>query len=243
MLKENQNVLENNILELNRSNRELQEFAYVASHDLQEPARKISFYSDYLISKYDTVLDKKGLEYLSNMQSASRRMRNLINDLLSFAQVEREGLKLAHINLNQVTHAVLQDLEIMIEEKGASMHIESLPVIEADENLMYQLFENLISNSIKYSKDNVKPVVSIWSEKVKGSIRFFVKDNGIGFDAKYLPQMFTLFKRLHSAEKYEGTGLGLAICQKIVALHNGSITAKSREGEGSTFIVTLPTIN
>jgi PAS domain S-box-containing protein len=243
MLKENQNVLENNILELNRSNRELQEFAYVASHDLQEPARKISFYSDYLISKYDTVLDKKGLEYLSNMQSASRRMRNLINDLLSFAQVEREGLKLAHINLNQVTHAVLQDLEIMIEEKGASMHIESLPVIEADENLMHQLFENLISNSIKYSKDNVKPVVSIWSEKVKGSIRFFVKDNGIGFDAKYLPQMFTLFKRLHSAEKYEGTGLGLAICQKIVALHNGSITAKSREGEGSTFIVTLPTIN
>jgi PAS domain S-box-containing protein len=239
-LKNNQTVLENNISELNRSNRELQEFAYIASHDLQEPTRKISFYSDYLLSKYETVLDKKGIEYLSSLQSASRRMRNLINDLLSFAQVEREGLKLAYINLNQVTQNVLQDLEIMIEEKKASVQIESLPSVIADENMMHQLFENLISNAIKYSKESVNPEVTVWCQQKDESIEIYVKDNGIGFDEKYLPQMFTLFKRLHSAERYEGTGLGLAICQKILALHNGSISAKSREGHGSTFIVTLP---
>jgi PAS domain S-box-containing protein len=239
-LKQNQSVLETNISELNRSNRELQEFAYIASHDLQEPARKLSFYSDYIISKYDAVLDKKGLEYLYNMQSASRRMRNLINDLLSFAQVEREGLRLSAINLNQVTHDVLQDLEIAIEEKGASVHVESLPVIEADQNMMHQLLENVISNAVKYSKDGVKPEVKIWSRQNGELLEIFVRDNGIGFDEKYLPQMFELFKRLHSSEQYEGTGLGLAICQKIVALHNGTITAQSREGEGSTFVITLP---
>jgi PAS domain S-box-containing protein len=239
-LKQNQSVLETNISELNRSNRELQEFAYIASHDLQEPARKLSFYSDYLVSKYDTALDKKGLEYLYNMQAASRRMRNLINDLLSFAQVEREGLKSTPINLNQVIHDVLQDLEIAIEEKGVSIHIELLPVIEADRNMMHQLLENVISNAIKYSKVGVKAEVRIWSRQNGERVEIFVRDNGIGFDEKYLPQMFALFKRLHSSEQYEGTGLGLAICQKIVALHNGSITAQSREGEGSTFIITLP---
>jgi light-regulated signal transduction histidine kinase (bacteriophytochrome) len=174
------------------------------------------------------------------MQSASRRMRNLINDLLSFAQVEREGLRLSAINLNQVTHDVLQDLEIAIEEKGASVHVESLPVIEADQNMMHQLLENVISNAVKYSKDGVKPEVKIWSRQNGELLEIFVRDNGIGFDEKYLPQMFELFKRLHSSEQYEGTGLGLAICQKIVALHNGTITAQSREGEGSTFVITLP---
>jgi len=239
-LKENQHILENNISELNRSNRELQEFAYIASHDLQEPTRKINFYSDFLISKYHKVLDKKGIEYLSNLQSASHRMRNLISDLLSFAQVEREGLKLDHINLNQVMHDVLQDLEIMIEEKGASVHIESLPMIEADKNMMHQLFENLINNAIKYSKEDTNPEVNIWFTQENGTLTVFIRDNGIGFEEKYLPQMFALFKRLHSSQHYEGTGLGLAICQKIVALHKGTITAQSREGVGSTFILTLP---
>ena len=239
-LKHHQLALEKNITELNRSNRELQEFAYVASHDLQEPARKLSFYSDYLIAKYEDALDKKGLDYLHNMQSASRRMRSLINDLLAFAQVEREGLKLSRINLNQVTHDVLQDLEMSIEEKGASVHIDPMPLIEADAGMLHQLFDNLLSNAIKYAKDGVQPLVKIWAEQKGNAIRIHVKDNGIGFDEKYLPQMFTLFQRLHSSEKYTGTGLGLAICQKIVALHHGSITARSQAGEGSTFIVTLP---
>lgn len=239
-LKHHQMALEKNITELNRSNRELQEFAYVASHDLQEPARKLSFYSDYLISKYEDVLDKKGLDYLHNMQSASRRMRTLINDLLAFAQVEREGLKLKHINLNQVTHDVLQDLEMSIEEKGASVHIDPMPLVEADASMLHQLFENLLSNAIKYAKDGVKPEVKVSAEQEGNTLRISIADNGIGFDEKYLPQMFTLFQRLHSSGKYTGTGLGLAICQKIVALHHGNITARSMVGQGSTFIVTLP---
>lgn len=239
-LKQHQVALEKNISELARSNRELQEFAYVASHDLQEPARKLSFYSDYLVSKYESILDERGMDYLLNMQSASRRMRSLINDLLAFAQVEQRGLKLKHINLNQVTHEVLQDLEISIEEKEATVHIEPMPVIEADENMLHQLFENLLSNAIKYSREGVKPVVNVGAEQEENVLKIRVRDNGIGFDEKYLPQMFTLFQRLHSSEKYSGTGLGLAICQKIVALHHGSITAQSRVGEGSTFVITLP---
>lgn len=239
-LRENQKALENNISELNRSNRELQEFAYVASHDLQEPARKISFYSDYLISKYAKVLDNKGLDYLTNMQSASRRMRNLINDLLAFAQVEREAIQYKPVDMNRLVHGALQDLEILIEEKGATVALDSLPVIEADENMMFQLFENLISNAIKYSRKDVKPQVRVSSRQAGEKAVIEVSDNGIGFDEKYLPQMFTLFQRLHSSDKYEGTGLGLAICQKIVALHGGTINARSRVGEGSMFTITLP---
>ena len=240
LLRENQAALENNISELNRSNRELQEFAYVASHDLQEPARKISFYSDYLISKYSTALDERGLDYLANMQSASRRMRNLINDLLAFAQVEREAIQYKPVDLNGVVQSALQDLELLIEEKEATVTIDSLPVVEADENMMLQLFENLVSNAIKYSRAGVKPQVHVSTRQVSAQVVIEIADNGIGFDEKYLPQMFTLFQRLHSSDKYEGTGLGLAICQKIVALHGGSIKAQSRVGEGSTFIVTLP---
>jgi PAS domain S-box-containing protein len=240
LLRDNQAALENNISELNRSNRELQEFAYVASHDLQEPARKISFYSDYLISKYAQTLDERGLDYLSNMQSASRRMRNLINDLLAFAQVERETIQYKPVDLNGVTRSALQDLEILIEEKGAMVTIDPLPVVEADENMMLQLFENLLSNAFKYSRKGVSPQVHISAQPTEGQVTIRVSDNGIGFDEKYLPQMFTLFQRLHSSNKYEGTGLGLAICKKIVALHGGSINASSRVDEGSTFTITLP---
>lgn len=239
-LRDNQAALESNISELNRSNLELQQFAYVASHDLQEPARKISFYSDYLLSKYENLLDAKGTDYLHNMQSASRRMRSLINDLLAFAQVERKAVQFKKINLNQVTHNALQDLEMLIEEKGASVHIEPLPVIEADEGMLHQLFENLLSNALKYAKESVKTEVRVWGQTNEDHLDIFVKDNGIGFEEKFLPQMFTLFQRLHSSHQYEGTGLGLAICQKIVALHGGTMTAKSQVGEGATFIVRLP---
>jgi len=239
-LKEHQHQLEANVADLNRSNLELQQFAYIASHDLQEPARKVSVYSDYLISKCANVLDERGLKYLHNMQEASKRMRNLIMDLLSFAQVERGGLKLKQTDLNQVTANVLQNLEVLIAESGASVFIENLPTIEADEGMMHQLLENLIVNAIKYAKESAPPKVEIRCEQKNDSFTFFVKDNGIGFNEKYLPQMLTLFQRLHSEAKYEGTGLGLAICQKIVALHNGKLSAKSKEGEGAEFIITLP---
>lgn len=239
-LKDKQAQLETNISELNRSNRELQEFAYVASHDLQEPARKMSFYSDYLITQYENKLDSKGIDYLNNMRSASQRMRNLIHDLLAFAQVEREKVNLKMLDLNELIKHVLHDLDIMIEEKQATISIDALPTIEGDEVMMHQLFENLISNGIKYSKADEKPALHITSTTDNNMIKIRVADNGIGFDEKYLPQMFTLFQRLHATGSYEGTGLGLAICKKIVSLHNGQITAESAVGKGSDFIITLP---
>ena len=239
-LKEHQVALEDNITELNRSNLELQQFAYVASHDLQEPARKISFYSDYLLSKYSGVIDPKGKEYLANMQAASQRMRSLIHDLLSYSQVERKLIELAPVDLNAVVQGVLQSQEVAIEEKGATVQAASLPHVLGDESMLGQLFENLVSNALKYAKDDVCPEIKIWCRHSSENLEILVQDNGIGFDEKYLSQMFALFQRLHSSEKYKGTGLGLAICQKIVALHGGSITAESKVGEGATFIITFP---
>lgn len=239
-LERNQACLEENISDLNRSNLELQQFAYVASHDLQEPIRKISYYTDYVTNKYANILDDKGKEYLSAMSLASTRMRGLVHDLLAFSQVEKKSIELTRVSLDAVLKDVLHDIDVMIKEKNGRVQVESLPVIDADEGMMRQLFENLLTNSLKYSKEEEPPVISIGSRQHNGSLEIFVSDNGIGFDEKYLPQMFMLFQRLHSVNKYKGTGLGLAICQKIVRLHNGSITATSRENEGATFIVSLP---
>jgi signal transduction histidine kinase len=239
-LKEYQATLEQNIADLNRSNLELQQFAYVASHDLQEPIRKISYYSDYVINRYAVLLDDKGKEYLNAMALASSRMRGLVHDLLAFSQVEKKTVELKKVNLDDVLKDVLHDIDVMIKEKNAHVQVEPLPAVQADEGMMRQLFENLITNSIKYSKEDQPPLIRISSSRNNGGLEISVADNGIGFDEKYLPQMFMLFQRLHSVEKYKGTGLGLAICQKIVRLHNGSIKAKSRENEGATFIVSLP---
>lgn len=239
-LEENQASLEENISDLNRSNLELQQFAYVASHDLQEPIRKISYYSDYVINRYAGLLDDKGKEYLSAMALASTRMRGLVHDLLAFSQVEKKKVEFKKVRLDSVLKDVLHDIDVMIKEKNAQVEVEPLPAIDADEGMMRQLFENLITNSLKYSKEDQSPVIRITSAGKNGSLEISVADNGIGFDEKYLPQMFMLFQRLHSVDKYKGTGLGLAICQKIVRLHNGWINARSRENEGATFIVSLP---
>jgi len=239
-LKENQTLLEDNISELNRSNQELQQFAFVASHDLQEPVRKISFYSDYFLNKYAEKIDDKGKDYLKGMLSASHRMRNLIHDLLAFSQVEKKQVEYRHINLNLVIQDTLQDLEIMIREKEANIEITALPSIDADESMIRQLFGNIINNSLKYSKNDQRPQIQVTNKLNTHYLEIFIKDNGIGFDEKYLPKMFTLFQRLHTGDEYKGTGLGLAICRKIVALHNGAITASGKVNEGATFRITLP---
>ncbi|WP_254639855.1 ATP-binding protein [Chitinophaga sp. GbtcB8] len=239
-LKENQTLLEDNISELNRSNQELQQFAFVASHDLQEPIRKISFYSDYFLNKYADRIDDKGKDYLKGMLSASHRMRNLIHDLLAFSQVEKKQVEYRHINLNHVIQDTLQDLEIMIREKEANIEITALPSIDADESMIRQLFGNIINNSLKYCKNDQRPQIQVTNRLNTHYLEIFIKDNGIGFDEKYLPKMFTLFQRLHTGDKYKGTGLGLAICRKIVALHNGAITASGKVNEGATFRITLP---
>lgn len=239
-LQENQLALEENISDLNRSNLELQQFAYVASHDLQEPIRKISYYSDFMLNRYGGSLDDKGKEYLEAMTQASTRMRSLVHDLLAFSQVEKKVVEFRHINLNNVVKDVLHDIDVLIKEKNAVVNVEYLPFIDADEGMMRQLFENLLANSLKYSKEDVPPVINISNRQNERMLEIHVQDNGIGFDEKYLPQMFMLFQRLHSSPKYKGTGMGLAICQKIVRLHNGTLTAKGKEQEGATFIISLP---
>jgi PAS domain S-box-containing protein len=239
-LKENQRTLEKYVDELNRSNLELQQFAFVASHDLQEPVRKLLFYSDYLVSNYSGVIDEKGLGFLSSMRSASHRMRNLIQDLLLFSQINKEKLNFTEVNLNEIAQEACQDLEIAIEEKKALINMPGFPVITGDVSMLRQLFENIIANAIKYSRPSQVPVVDITCTQNGGFLEIAFKDNGIGFDEKYIPHMFRLFQRLHDRTAYEGTGLGLAICRKIVEMHQGTIWAKGQEGEGATFFVSLP---
>lgn len=238
-LKINEENLQHHIEELNRSNYELQQFAYVASHDLQEPVRKIIFYGDYLLTNQKGQLDKRSEGYLRSMMSASHRMRNLIHDLLSFSQVN-QAPTFRTVNLDHVMQEALQDLELTIKEKGAKIDVEPMPEIKGDPLLLRQLFENIISNSLKYGKESVPVQVHISNEVHDNELTLNFKDNGIGFDERYMEKIFSLFQRLHNRENYEGTGLGLAICRKIVEVHGGRISAKSIPGEGSTFVVSLP---
>lgn len=239
---------------LQQSNRELQDFASVASHDLQEPLRKIQTFGDRLKAKFADGLPDKGKDYLERMQSAASRAQTLINDLLAFSRVTTKAQPFVKADLNRVLQGVLSDLEVRIEETKAEIELGDLPTIEADRLQMRQLLQNLIGNSLKYHREEVTPQIQIqadlYEEKVenpdeeaisKEMCRLTVTDNGIGFEEKYVEKIFTVFQRLHGRNTYEGTGVGLAICRKIVERHGGEITAKSTPGEGSTFIVTIPT--
>jgi two-component system, LuxR family, sensor kinase FixL len=234
---------------LEASNRELDHFATVASHDLQEPLRKIQAFGDRLKSKYDGVLDERGVDYLERMESAASRMRALIDNLLALSRVTTKGQPFTPVDLEEAAHAVVSDLELLIAERGARVEIGQLPTVEADPLQMRQLIQNLIANSLKFSREGVPPVLKVYSEAVAPNdggesdlelTRVFVEDNGIGFEEKYLDRIFTVFERLHGRSEYAGTGMGLAICRKIATHHGGDITARSAPGEGATFIVTLP---
>jgi PAS domain S-box-containing protein len=239
-LKNNQLELERYIADLAQSNEELQQFAFIASHDLQEPVRKLLFYSDYLLSQYTDSIDQKGLEFLTSMQAASQRMRCLIQDLLSFSLINKDELKFTDVDLNTIALDARQDLEMSIEEKRAVLNVQILPTVIGDARMLRQLFENIISNSLKYAKLASHPVIDISCQQKGAFYELSFKDNGIGFNDQYLPQMFTLFQRLHDRKIYEGTGLGLAICRKIADIHGGEIRAEGREGAGATFYVSLP---
>lgn len=239
-LQDNQIQLENIIGELNRSNQELEQFAYIASHDLQEPVRKLLFYSDFLQKKYSASIDDTGKGFLKNMQESATRMRSLILDLLSFSQVNKAQVQFNPIDLTEIANIARQDLSMLIAEKNATIQVNPLPVIMGDSRMMRQLFENLINNAVKFSKPDTVPVVTISCEIKDGMHQLSFADNGIGFDEKYLEQMFHLFQRLHSRDNYGGTGLGLAICRKITELHKGKIWASSEEGVGATFFITIP---
>jgi len=239
---------------LERSNRELQDFAQVASHDLQEPLRKILSFGDRLKTKAGEALDKDSRDYLERMCNAAARMQTLINDLMSFSRVEIKGQPFVPTDLGVIAREVSADLETRIEQAGGRVDIEELPTIDADPMQMRQLLQNLIGNSLKYFRAGVPPVVRISCQKPEARrpelqdqsgpprqfVEILVTDNGIGFDEKYLDRIFTVFQRLHKKGEYEGTGVGLAICRKIVDRHSGRITARSNPGQGATFMVTLP---
>ena len=225
---------------LEHSNKELEQFAFIASHDLQEPLRKIQAFGDMLGKNWSDKLDKQGKDYLTRMQNAAKRMQGLIADLLKYSRVATRPEPLGDVDLREAVIEVVSDLEIKIQRLGADVEVLELPVVKAAKSQIYQLFQNLIANSLKFHRDGDRPHIKIYSRRTDNDYRIFVEDNGIGFDEIYLDRIFAPFQRLHGRSVYEGTGMGLAICRKIVEQHGGVITAKSKPGEGSAFIITLP---
>lgn len=231
--------------ELTRSNAELEQFAFVASHDLQEPLRKIQAFGDRLKAKCAEMLPADARDYLERMQRASARMRTLIDDLLAFSRVIRSGEPFVKVDLAQTAREVVGDLELRIEKSGGRVELGELPSIEADPTQMRQLLLNLIGNALKFQAPGTPPVVKVQaSSSTSGSGELFwelsVEDNGIGFEEQYAEKIFAVFQRLHGRDEYEGTGIGLAVCRRIADRHGGQIVAKSQPGKGATFIVRLP---
>src|ERR1051326_5236698 len=225
---------------LQQSNAELEDFAYVASHDLQEPLRKIQAFGDRLKSKHAASLPPEAVDYLERMQNAASRMQTLINDLLTFSRVTTKAQPFVPVDLNRVAGEVLHDLEPRINDTRAEIIVGDLPTIDADPLQMRQLLQNLVSNAIKFHQQGVPPQVRVSATMKDHTAEIVIEDNGIGFDEKYAEKIFTMFERLHGRGTYEGTGIGLAICRKIAVRHSGDITARSAPGEGATFIVALP---
>jgi signal transduction histidine kinase len=239
--------------ELARSNVELEQFSSVASHDLQEPLRKIRMFGDRLRERLGHNLPEEPASDLERMQNAAERMQRLINDLLDFSRVTHRGKEFQHVDLAKVTGEVLADLDVRVQELNAQVEVGALPIIEADATQMRQLLQNLVGNALKFHRQDEPPIVRISGSVIAGRAPHFsgettaadccvitVEDNGIGFDEQYSERVFTAFERLHSRTSYEGTGIGLSIARKIAWRHGGDITVKSAPQQGATFTVTLP---
>ncbi|MBY0471803.1 PAS domain S-box protein [bacterium] len=228
---------------LERSNAELQDFASIAAHDLQEPLRKIQTFGDRLGSRWKAALGEEGGDYLNRMLASVTRMRKLIDDLLTYSRVTTETLPFESTDLNKVLRDVLSDLEVRIDQVKGKVHADTLPSLEADPSQMRQLFQNLISNALKFHKVGEPPVIRI-SSTIRNDAFCTISfvDNGVGFESKDAVRMFAIFQRLHGKHEYEGTGVGLAVCRRIVERHGGSIVAKGKVGEGASFEVTLPLV-
>lgn len=230
---------------LERSNQELEQFAYIASHDLQEPLRKIQAFGDRLKTTSIAKLDADGLDCLERMMKSASRMSTLISDLLNLSRVKTQAEPFVPVDLNRVVQDVLCDLDSLVGRTGGTVNVDALPVINADPLQMRQLLQNLIGNALKFHKPDQAPVITVSCRIVEREdqvnlCHLTVADNGIGFDEKYLERIFHPFQRLHTNKEYEGTGIGLSLCRSIVERHHGQLTAQSVKGEGATFVVTLP---
>lgn len=242
VLKKAQKDIEDYSKRLEESNKDLQDFAYISSHDLQEPLRKVQAFADRIQKSEFAVLSDQGKDYLQRILNASKRMQRLINDLLELSRISAKQNKFHSVDLNVILAHVLEDLELLIESKQAKIHVEKLPVILGDETQLRQLFQNLISNSIKFKSEERSPEIFISAEFLKSPHQDFLeinfKDNGIGIDEKYSEKVYTVFQKLHG-NKYEGSGIGLAVCKKIAHRHGGNITFTSQMGIGTWFKITL----
>nr|WP_275442564.1 sensor histidine kinase [Pseudoalteromonas sp. OOF1S-7] len=250
-VKERTQALELYADELTRSNRELEDFAFIASHDLQEPLRKIRAFSDRIKANYETLLDDRGKDYLSRMDNAATRMSVLITDLLALSRVTTKGKEFEDVALNPLIDTVLDDLELAISDAQASIQVAPLATIEGDPSQLHQLFLNLLSNAMKFRREGIPPQITITMSQTTAPNKLLedmecdwleidVTDNGIGFATEYSEKIFTPFQRLHNRKTYAGTGIGLAVCRRIVERHGGQISAHSIEGQGTTFRILLP---
>lgn len=255
--EEKVNALNHQLLQsidrLEAANKDLDRFAFMASHDLQEPLRKIRMFSDLLYSKCEEFFNEEAKSFVTRIQNSAERMQALIKDILMFSKISVEKNSFEITDLNVLINEVISEMEPAIKEKNAHITVEHLPSLNVYPRLIRPLFQNLLGNAIKYSKKDIKPQIRIFSElnqgvKINGEeaapainyYRIFVQDNGIGFEQKFSEQIFEMFQRLHTSSEFEGTGIGLALCKKIVEEHGGFISAISKPGDGSTFIVSLP---
>jgi hypothetical protein len=224
---------------LQRSNDELRQFAYIASHDLQEPLRTISSYLQLIENRYPEKLDEDGREFIAFAVDAAARMKDLIHALLSYSRVEAQMRPFVMVDCQQVIEELQKFLAVSIDEAGATIRVDPLPCVKGDKDLLLQLFQNLIGNAIKYRGEN-KPEIHIGTKREKAFWVFSVQDNGIGIEPQYLERIFVIFQRLHHRNQYSGTGIGLAVCKKVVELHGGRIWAESQAGQGTQILFTIP---
>lgn len=225
---------------LGRSNAELEQFAYVASHDLQAPLRSISSFSQLLVRNERENLSEDGQEFLDLISESVAQMRNLIMDLLAFSRVQRDEITNAPVPLAEVLADVRSRLRAALDEDGAQIHVGEMPTVAGHSGQLTQLFQNLVGNGLKFCREGVPPVVDVSARRAGTNAVISVRDNGIGIAPEHHQRVFEMFKRLHTQDEYEGTGIGLALCRKIVDRHNGDLALESTVGEGTTFVVTLP---
>jgi light-regulated signal transduction histidine kinase (bacteriophytochrome) len=226
--------------ELRRSNRDLEQFAYVASHDLQEPLRKIASFTQLLQKRYGGQLDERADQYIDFAVDGAKRMQRLIQDLLGFSRVGRVGGEVVDVDLAQALAEATGNLDEAIAESGAVVTHDELPVVRGEAPLLVQLFQNLVGNAVKFHHPDRPPRVHVSAERVGDAWQLECRDNGIGIDDQYADRVFVIFQRLHPKDVYDGTGIGLALCKKIVEFHGGRIWIESHDGDGTSIRWTLP---